>query len=82
MEKLIQNRIKQLYGTQGNFCKTHGYRQSNFMSKIKTLKNKIKWCDRLLKFLGMRIIIEIDYNYERKIRKIDKTSRTSKEKRK
>jgi hypothetical protein len=49
MIKLIERKIKELYGSKASFCKERGYKPKDFASKLSTVENKVEW---LKQFLG------------------------------
>lgn len=58
---MIEKRIKERFGTKGNFCAKCGHKPKELATKLKTLRNKLAWMDKFLAPLGLRVTIVEDY---------------------
>jgi hypothetical protein len=57
MNNLINDKIKELYGSKASFCALNGYKYKDFGSKLRTFDNRIKWLNQFLKPLNLEIIV-------------------------
>jgi hypothetical protein len=55
MIKLIEQKIKELYGSKASFCDTHGHKYKDFASKLRTFKNRVNWLNEFIAPLGLEI---------------------------
>ena len=51
--KLIDEKIKALGLTKGQYCEKHGFKFKDFAAKVHTLEAKIEWANKFLKPLGL-----------------------------
>lgn len=52
--KLIDEKIKALGLTKGQYCKKYGFKFKDFAAKVHTLEAKLEWANTFLKPLGLR----------------------------
>lgn len=57
MLKIINQKIKQLYGSKAAFCAKFNYKYKDFASKLRTVNNRIEWLNKFLKPLNLKIVI-------------------------
>ena len=57
MIKLIEQQIRELYGSKASFCDLHGHKYKDFASKLRTLKNRVNWLNDFIEPLGLEIQI-------------------------
>lgn len=66
--QIIEEKIKELYGSKASFCKINGYKYKDFASKLRTVNNRINFLNDFLKPLNLQVTIQ-----EREGKKEDKT---------
>ena len=54
-EKIITKKARQLFGSQGEFCKKHGYTENNFSSFKKRAIDRV---ENIISPLGLELIIK------------------------
>ena len=52
--KLIDEKIKALGLTKGQYCEKYGFKFKDFAAKVHTLEAKIEWANTFLKPLGLK----------------------------
>ena len=57
MIKLIERKIKELYGSKASFCDSHGHKYKDFASKLKTFENRVNWLNDFIEPLELEIQI-------------------------
>ena len=57
---MIEKRIKERFGTKAKFCAKCGHKPKELATKLRTLRNKIKWVDTFLAPLGLRVTVGDD----------------------
>jgi hypothetical protein len=57
MIEIIEQKIKELYGSKALFCEDNGHKYKNFASKLRTIQSKVKWLNELIKPLGLKVEI-------------------------
>lgn len=57
MIELIEQKIKELYGSKASFCDLHGHKYKDFASKLRTFENRVSWLNEFIKPLGLEIQI-------------------------
>ena len=55
--KLIEKKIKELYGSKASFCEQNGHKYKDFASKLRTFKNRVNWINEFIEPLGLEIQI-------------------------
>lgn len=50
---MIEKRIKEKFGTKAKFCAECGHKPKELATKLRTLRNKLKWADDFLTPLGL-----------------------------
>ena len=68
-EKIITKKARQMFGSQGEFCKKHGYTENNFSSFKKRAIDRV---DNINSPLGLELIIK-DKEVKQPIIKSDET---------
>ena len=68
-EKIITKKARQMFGSQGEFCKKHGYTENNFSSFKKRAIDRV---DNIISPLGLELIIK-DKEVKQPIIKSDET---------
>ena len=68
-EKIITKKARQLFGSQGEFCKKHGYTENNFSSFKKRAIDRV---ENIISPLGLELIIK-DKEVKQPIIKSDET---------
>ena len=53
--KLIDEKIKALGLTKGQYCEKYGYKFKDFAAKVHTLEAKIEWANKFLEPLGLTV---------------------------
>ena len=66
-EKIITKKARQMFGSQGEFCKKHGYTENNFSSFKKRAIDRV---ENIISPLGLELIIK-DKEVKQPIIKID-----------
>ena len=54
-EKIITKKARQMFGTQGEFCKKYGYTENNFPSFKKRAIDRI---EKIISPLGLELLIK------------------------
>jgi hypothetical protein len=57
MIELIEQKIKELYGSKASFCDLHGHKYKDFASKLRTFENRVNWLNEFIEPLGLEIQI-------------------------
>lgn len=57
MIEILEQKIKELYGSKASFCDLHGYKYKDFASKLRTFKNRANWINEFIEPLGLEIQI-------------------------
>lgn len=57
LKKIIENKIKEKFETEKNFCEKQGYSQKDFSKKKRTAVNKLDWLKEFLNPMGIKIKI-------------------------
>lgn len=57
MNGLIEQKIKELYGSKASFCAKNGHKYKDFASKLRTAYAKIEWLNNFLKPLNLKVQI-------------------------
>lgn len=57
MIELLEQKIKELYGSKASFCESNGHKYKDFASKLRTLHNRIDWINEFIKPLNLKIQI-------------------------
>ena len=55
--KLIDEKIKALGLTKGQYCEKYGFKFKDFAAKVHTLEAKLEWANTFLKPLGLEVLI-------------------------
>ena len=61
--RLIDEKIKALGLTKGQYCEKYGYKFKDFAAKVHTLEAKMEWCDKFLEPLGSSISIRDKFRH-------------------
>lgn len=56
--KIINEKIKELYGRKASFCEANGHKYKDFASKMRTVENRLKWLNEFLKPLNLKVEIK------------------------
>lgn len=71
-QDLIEQKIKELYGSKASFCAANDYKYKDFASKMRTVESRINWLDDFLNPLGLEIQIALKkQSAEGKIKKTE-----------
>lgn len=54
---VLEQKIKELYGSKASFCDLHGHKYKDFASKLRTFDNRVKWLNEFIEPLGLEIQI-------------------------
>jgi hypothetical protein len=57
MTELLEEKIKELYGSKAYFCHQQGYKYKDFASKLRTFENRANWLNEFLKPLNLELQI-------------------------
>jgi len=69
---LIEQKIKELYGSKASFCLKVGHKYKDFASKLRTVESRINWLNDFLHPLGLEIQIALKkQSVEEKIKKAE-----------
>ncbi len=54
---MIEKRIKEKFGTKAKFCAECGHKPKELATKLRTLRNKLKWVNDFLAPLGLGVTV-------------------------
>ena len=57
MIELIEQKIKELYGSKAFFCELYGHKYKDFASKLRTFENRANWLNEFIEPLDLEIQI-------------------------
>ena len=57
MIELLEQKIKELYGSKASFCESNGHKYKDFASKLRTFENRVNWLNEFIEPLGLEIQI-------------------------
>lgn len=57
MIDLLEQKMKELYGSKASFCEKNGYKYKDFASKLRTFENRLNWLNDFIKPLNLEIQI-------------------------
>jgi len=57
MIELIEQKIKELYGSKASFCDSQGHKYKDFASKLRTCQNRVDWLNEFIEPLNLEIQI-------------------------
>ena len=57
MIEILEQKIKEFYGSKASFCDLHGHKYKDFASKLRTFENRVNWLNEFIEPLGLEIQI-------------------------
>jgi len=65
MKRLIEKKIKELFGKQETFCEKYGYKYKGFAAKKRTMQKQVNDINKFLEPINLVcVIIEKKYDFD------------------